>query len=371
MALALTLLTESSGGTSTDTSASISPTAGGVVLAIVAMRSANGLTMLTEVPQIVGNGLTWTQQGTSQLYQDGGGTLNYVGGVFLGTGTPSAGTAVLSCVSGRVADRWEFVYIQVTGQSATPVRNIVLATTGAGGASSAIAPGTLPAFGSVNNYTLLLAATAAENETWTKETGSYADLSTAVTVKTYATYLNGNDTTPTATTGAGVHHFEAGLEIEAAASVTAVVTGTAVPTITEADVVAGGKTIIITLTGDTWVTSGANFDAQRQNIINGIDSAQAEAHGWDVEVKGKIAVTDVVRTSNTIATVTLDAEAAYDITATETITVTVPSSALAGGGGAVIATPTFTVTATQAAATGAATVHRLQVQPHFVANAGG
>lgn len=130
-----------------------------------------------------------------------------------------------------------------------------------------------------------------------------------------------------------------------AATGTVAVTGTATASITEADVVTGGKTVILTLTGDTWVTTGATFDAQRQNIINGMDSAQAEATGWDAEVKAKIAVTDVVQTSSTVVTITLDAEAAYNITATETITVTVPSTATTLNAGAIVATPTFAITA--------------------------
>lgn len=129
-------------------------------------------------------------------------------------------------------------------------------------------------------------------------------------------------------------------------TVSAVLTGTAIESETnkfrESHVVAGGKTIIVTLTNDTWVAAGATFDAQRQNIINGMDSAQAEATGWDAEVKAKIAVTDVVRTSSTVVTITLDAEAAYNITAAETITVTIPSTALTGAA-AVVATPTFRV----------------------------
>jgi hypothetical protein len=129
-----------------------------------------------------------------------------------------------------------------------------------------------------------------------------------------------------------------------------VLTGTCSPTITEADVVTGGKTIILTLSGDTWVVAaGSVFDNQRQNIINGIDSGQAEATGWDAEVKAKLAVTTVVRTSDTVCTITLSAQAAYNITATETITVTVPSTALASAV-ARIADVTFTVTATVTAA---------------------
>jgi hypothetical protein len=132
-------------------------------------------------------------------------------------------------------------------------------------------------------------------------------------------------------------------------TVAAVLTGTAVPTITEADVVAGGKTIVITLTGDTWVASGATFDGQRQNIINGLDSAQSEANGWDAVVKATQGVSGVVRTSDTVVTITLDAFATYDITATETITCTVPATALIGAI-ALVATPTFTVTAVGAQA---------------------
>lgn len=122
-------------------------------------------------------------------------------------------------------------------------------------------------------------------------------------------------------------------------------TGTSAPTITEADVVTGGKTIILTVTNDTWVTTGATFDAQRQNIINGIDSAQAEATGWDAEVKAKQGVAGVVRTSDTVVTITLDAQAAYNITATETITATIPATALTGNA-QVVASPTFTITST-------------------------
>lgn len=118
-------------------------------------------------------------------------------------------------------------------------------------------------------------------------------------------------------------------------------TGT-VTTAIEADIVTGGKTIILTLTGDTWVTVGATFDAQRQNIINGLTSAQSEALGWNNVVKALQGVAGVVQTSSTIVTITLDAQATYNITAAETITVTVPATALTGAG-ALVATPTFTI----------------------------
>lgn len=123
----------------------------------------------------------------------------------------------------------------------------------------------------------------------------------------------------------------------------AVVAGTVTAGITEADIVTGGKTIIITLANDTWVSSGGTFDGQRQNIINGIDSAQAEATGWDAVVKATQGVAGVVRTSDTVVTITLDAQATYDITATETITVTIPATAIVFTGAAIVGSPAFTV----------------------------
>jgi hypothetical protein len=123
---------------------------------------------------------------------------------------------------------------------------------------------------------------------------------------------------------------------------TAALTGTFVPTGRSAGVVAGGKTVIVTLTGSTWVAAGATFDAQRQNIIDGMVSAQSEATGWNAEVKAKLPVTDVVRTSSTVVTVTMSAQAAYAITAVETVTVTVPGTAVVDATSPV-ATPTIGV----------------------------
>jgi hypothetical protein len=120
------------------------------------------------------------------------------------------------------------------------------------------------------------------------------------------------------------------------------ITGTITASTTEGDIVAGGKTIIITLIADEWVAAGAPFDGQRQNIINGLDSAQAEATGWNTVVRDTEPVASVVRTSATVVTITLVAHATYDITAPETITVTVPGTALLGTVD-ITATPTFTV----------------------------
>lgn len=129
----------------------------------------------------------------------------------------------------------------------------------------------------------------------------------------------------------------------------AAVTGTITASVTETDIVTGGKTIIITLTGDTWVTAGPTFDGERLNIIQGLDSAQGEALGWNAKVRDLEVATAVVRTSDTVVTITLSASATYNITAQETITVTVPASAV-NFGVAIVATPTFTVDITSTAA---------------------
>lgn len=124
----------------------------------------------------------------------------------------------------------------------------------------------------------------------------------------------------------------------------AALTGTALAGATEQQIVDGGLTIIITLTNDTWVAAGTTFDAQRQNIIDGLTSAQSEATGWNAEVRDNLAVTTVVRTSATVVTITLSASASYDITTNETITATIPATALVGAE-AIVATPVIGVSA--------------------------
>lgn len=123
----------------------------------------------------------------------------------------------------------------------------------------------------------------------------------------------------------------------------AAITGTITATVNETDIVAGGKTLIITLTNDEWIAAGAaSFDLQRDEIILGVDSAQSEATGWDLVPKALQSLAGVVRTSATVVTITWDAFATYNITAQETITVTIPSTAVTSAT-SYVATPTFTI----------------------------
>lgn len=127
----------------------------------------------------------------------------------------------------------------------------------------------------------------------------------------------------------------------APAAATVALTGT-VTTATEADIVAGGKTLILTVTNDTWVATVGADNSITTALINGLDSDGAEAGGWDAVVKAGLTHTAVTRTSDTVVTITLPAFASYDITANETITATVPDTALSGGV-QTVASPTFTV----------------------------
>ena len=121
---------------------------------------------------------------------------------------------------------------------------------------------------------------------------------------------------------------------------TAVTTGTLA---TEAGVVAGSQTIIITLGLDTWAATVGDDVTLTQDLIDGIDSDVAEALGWDTLVRPLITFANVVRTSASIVTITLPAAALYAITGDEIITVTVPASAVSGAG-EIIATSPLTIT---------------------------
>jgi len=128
--------------------------------------------------------------------------------------------------------------------------------------------------------------------------------------------------------------------------------GTATTGVNDGILNAGGKTVVLELTDDTWVAAGAAFNAQRQNIIDGMTSAGSGGAGWNVEIRDKEVVTAVVRTSNTVCTITLTANPQYGIATSESVTVTVPASALTTSGDAVVASPAFQINAVTVALSG-------------------
>ncbi len=104
----------------------------------------------------------------------------------------------------------------------------------------------------------------------------------------------------------------------------------------------GGLVLDLRLQSESWVAP-ASFDAQRQNIIDGIDSNTSIINGWDAVVKTSIDVADIVRISAQIVRIgPLAAFPSYSIPTFETITATIPDSALVGSG-ALVATPSFLI----------------------------
>ncbi|MCP3683871.1 MAG: hypothetical protein GY861_14395, partial [bacterium] len=121
-------------------------------------------------------------------------------------------------------------------------------------------------------------------------------------------YQNGKfviiDTDSAAMAASTIVHYGVNPVSEASAALTGTVISGGV---LESEIVSGGETIIITLTGDTWAaTVGAN-NAITTALIAGIDSAQSETNGWDAEVKGNMTYAEITRTSDTVVTITLAA----------------------------------------------------------------
>lgn len=124
----------------------------------------------------------------------------------------------------------------------------------------------------------------------------------------------------------------------------AAVTGTGASGAVGNDIRAGAKTLILTLTGDTFVAAGATFDAQRQAIIDGIVAGSSPTWGWN-NTLASVPVTAVVRTSDTVCTITLPALAGYQSDSDETLTITIPAAAVTLAA-AIVATETVTIAKT-------------------------
>jgi hypothetical protein len=133
---------------------------------------------------------------------------------------------------------------------------------------------------------------------------------------------------------------------------TCAVTGTAIAGgVTEAQIVNGGETLILTLTNGTWAASGSVFNALRQSFLDGLVGTTSGTYSWLTAVIGQGVVSNVVRTSDTIVTITLPAAAAFGIVADETVSITIPANSIVNTAGATVAAtlvpitaPTFVVT---------------------------
>ena len=107
----------------------------------------------------------------------------------------------------------------------------------------------------------------------------------------------------------------------------------------ESDIITGGSTIIITLSGDTWGGTVGNNNAITTALIDGITG-----NGDWADVTDVLSDTHVIRTSNTVVTITLPAVPAYAISSDETVSILIPHEALATtSSGAVAGNTTLTI----------------------------
>lgn len=135
-------------------------------------------------------------------------------------------------------------------------------------------------------------------------------------------------------------------------AVEAAVTGTmAVPDLGEADIVTGGKTIIITLSYGKWADDIATDSTKRNALFDGL-MANSETAEWSKVVTalkndGEGAI---VRNSDTRVTITLAEVPLYNISVNQSITLVIPASAIQNATSAVTALPALTIRTTIVAA---------------------
>eukprot|EP00163_Fabomonas_tropica_P020407 TRINITY_DN3604_c0_g1_i2.p1 TRINITY_DN3604_c0_g1~~TRINITY_DN3604_c0_g1_i2.p1 ORF type:complete len:3176 (-),score=932.79 TRINITY_DN3604_c0_g1_i2:136-9663(-) len=98
-----------------------------------------------------------------------------------------------------------------------------------------------------------------------------------------------------------------GFTISSAAAPGAVVTGSLLPSSTTAEVAGGGRTMIISLVGETWDASVTNGNAGADPLINAVAAAavRTQADGWNEIMGATLDNTHLVRDSTTQVTITL------------------------------------------------------------------
>lgn len=128
----------------------------------------------------------------------------------------------------------------------------------------------------------------------------------------------------------GFHDFDATfIDPQPGAEVSGTITAALEENIVSGVIAEGDVTVILTLSNDIWVAEGTSFDNQRQNLIDGLTSASTQTLGWNALVRDiALTVTDVVRTSDTVVTITVPAVTGYSVTSSETVVATVPAAAV-------------------------------------------
>lgn len=336
--MAFTVTERGSAGSGYGTSSTIaSHTLAADSLCILTIHRGN----TTDVSTIVGHG-TWVElnDGSNAADISAGGRRMWKYGLLIG-GSSSTDTLQVTWANNS---NIEIDVIEILGADVSGTVNDAIVQLNAGSIYNASGgPFTntfsLSAFASATNLTMISGSDTSAAE------GGYTTAFSGTRFDTF--YLASEDTTPsyqstnTFSTTKGIS-----VEIAEGSAVTSVLTGTMTATVDEDDITAGGKTIIVTLSGDTFKAAGTGpigSTADTQALIDGFDAASSPTNGWNNEVRDKAATTEVVRTSSTVATWTVAAQAGYDVSAQETITGTIPTAVLVTGAGAITSTPTFTV----------------------------
>lgn len=257
--------------------------------------------------------------------------------------TPTNWSAVTGSPFGGGTEKLAIFYKVLAGGESDPVTTISGSTTGASNVCNMAIYTGVGSIGTVGT---------ASNGTGTPMTAGGITTSTDGSIIVFAAGRGDNENASSQTINSSATGVTERLDGGTAAGNDSQVS-MADKTITTAGATGDGSST--TSATDPWVAviielvRSTPFASARAAIISGLDSAQSEGTGWDAVVKAGQGVSGVVRTSDTVCTITLDAFASYNITAQETITATLPAAAFSGNTSAV-ASPTFTITAAAGAA---------------------
>lgn len=121
--------------------------------------------------------------------------------------------------------------------------------------------------------------------------------------------------------------------IKIASDVIAQISGTAIPSLGEGDIVAGNKEIVITLTNGKFALDVASDEDKRNAIFDGLVTSSSDVTMWGKVITALKAAgeTAITRNSSSKITIKLPAVTDYDISMNEIISVIVPYKTSGGG----------------------------------------
>ena len=133
-----------------------------------------------------------------------------------------------------------------------------------------------------------------------------------------------------------VNDAAASTKITIYSNISAALSGTLVSTpVTEADIVAGNKTLVITLTNGKWASDITSNDTVSKVLFDGLTVSPTvstnDTNSWKNKVLAILKPTDIKINSDTEIEIILPAAAGYAISADQSIVVNIPSACIAGG----------------------------------------